>query len=341
MAKNRQIPRLDDLSFEALLRYRMEITPNSEEEYGVLIRYKLKKEISIFLQAIADGNQDTVEELLNDNPQLVEVAFGTVSTLSLDTIENVTPIQLAYILEDEKITKALLEAVDKLGNPITKEKVKQQLAIKIAEVEEQELQFKKFDFSDLITSITHDQNLKDTGKASTETEKAFAAFKEYFKPKVVTKGRPFNMQDLQEAYEVYDKHWGYSGYAPWDLKQQVWFLHNVILFLLGRVAASYAQVFSNGLSNPFKRSFNLANYIDNGEPDYYLACHSPSLERSFIVDIYYGARWLAVSIWVRESSLSQAVHLNDFVTQKQQEWKNLISSLSKERQEQVTLGAKK
>jgi len=37
MANNRQIPPLADFAFEALLRNRLEITPNSEKEYEILM----------------------------------------------------------------------------------------------------------------------------------------------------------------------------------------------------------------------------------------------------------------------------------------------------------------
>jgi hypothetical protein len=57
MANNRQIPSLADLAFEALLRHRSEITPNTAKEHDVLMQYKLKKQTLPFLQSIADGIQ--------------------------------------------------------------------------------------------------------------------------------------------------------------------------------------------------------------------------------------------------------------------------------------------
>jgi hypothetical protein len=64
----RSIPPLADLAFEALLRNSLQIIPNAEEKYEVLMLYKLKKEIPLFLQAIADADPDSAKELLEDNP---------------------------------------------------------------------------------------------------------------------------------------------------------------------------------------------------------------------------------------------------------------------------------
>ena len=52
MANNRQIPPLADIAFEALLRHRVEITPQSQAQYDVLMQYKLKKEILLFFKTL-------------------------------------------------------------------------------------------------------------------------------------------------------------------------------------------------------------------------------------------------------------------------------------------------
>lgn len=63
MANNREISRLDEMAFEALLRYGMEITPNSEAEYDVLMRHKLKTEFNEALKHAAYGRLDDLKEI--------------------------------------------------------------------------------------------------------------------------------------------------------------------------------------------------------------------------------------------------------------------------------------
>lgn len=333
MANIRKIPRLDEKAFDALLRYRTEMTPHSEAEYEVLLQHKFKKEIPIFLQCIADGNQPEIEEFLKESPELAELACGTVTTFSKDTFENVTAIQLAYLLEDEKIGKLLFQATN---NPERRKKLNQQLAQKISEVEDQEAHFKKYDLTAIAKAIKNDQHLRATGKASHETEKAFAKFKDYFQPKVVQKGRPFNMADLQQAYALYHKNW-----IVWNYNQLVWFLHNVIRLLLGRVSASYAQAFSQGLkaivenNETVERRFKLNDEIsyrynpslsedsyDNFS--YYTCCHSPTMKDGSFVDIHTGSVGEDGYPWWGTTRTDGS--LKKYIAQKKQDWNDLINN---------------
>ena len=290
MSNNREIHRLDELAFEALLRNRVDsIKPRTQGQYEVLMQYKLKKDIPVFLQYIADGNEAEVTSMLEDNPALVLAACGTVTTFSGDTLEDVTAIQLAYLLEDDELYHTMMPYLGDL--PQGRERAHQQLAKKIAEVEEQELRFKQYDFNDLITAISEDHSLKNKHTASAETEEALTKFKENFKPGIVKKGRPFNMHHLKDAYAVYCEN-----FDRWNRWQLLWFLQYVIGYLQSRVPSCYAQAFSQGLKKIIdekqflKRSFTLKNYINSEKIFYFSREVTPlfMLGRDIYIDIYYG-----------------------------------------------------
>lgn len=289
MANNRQIPPLADIAFEALLRHRVEITPQSQAQYDVLMQYKLKKEIPLFLQYIADGDPESAKELLEETPQLAVIACGTVTTSSGNTYENVTAVQLAYVVDDDDMCNSiLLPYIKKLPEDMIKQ-ADEQLTKKMAEVEKQQSEFKPYDFSAIVKTITADETLKATGKAGPETEEALAKFKEYFKPGVIKLGKSFIKEHLQEGYKMYEQNW-----VPWNAKQLIWFLINIIGTMQCGVEKCTEQDFSLGLKNKkensAERSVKLKNYINNAELTYRGAVDSSLLlGRDYFVDIYFGA----------------------------------------------------
>ena len=323
MANNRQISSLADLAFEALLRHRAEISPNTDKEHDVLMQYKLKKETLPFLQSIADADPDSVKEFLEDNPQLAVLARGTVTTSSGNTYENVTAVELAYVLDDHDMCNSvLMPCIKKLSAHMIKN-ADEYLAKKMAEVAKQRSEFKPYDLSALTQAITADETLKATRKASKETEEAFAKFKEYFKPGVIKLGKSFIKEHLQEGYKVYDQNWG-----PWNRRQLVWFLINIIGTMQCRTEKCFEQACSQGLKEiveekkPLKRSVKLNNNINDaeltfrGSPDGKLL-----LGRDFFVEIHHGGGRIGPRRWLMTTNC-----LKNYVEHIDQAWKNLSSS---------------
>ncbi|MBX3708141.1 MAG: hypothetical protein KIT56_03065 [Gammaproteobacteria bacterium] len=163
MANNRPVPLLADLAFEALLKHRAKITPNTAREHEVLMQHKLKKETLLFLQSIADGDPNSVKEFLKDNPRLAVLARSTVTTSSGNTYENVTAVELAYVLDDDDMCiSVLMPFIKKLPEGMIK-KADEQLAKKMVEVEKQQSEFKPYDFSAIVQAVIADEMLKTTG----------------------------------------------------------------------------------------------------------------------------------------------------------------------------------
>lgn len=305
--------------------------PNSAIEYDVLMTYKLKYEMHPFLQAIADADPDSAKELLEDNPQLAVMACGTVTTSSGNTYENVTAIQLAYLMDDVDMCNMMLPYINKLPKEMI-EKANDQLAKKMAEVEVQQSQFKPFDFNPLVQAITVDQVLIDTfiytGRPNAETEKELVKLKEYFKAGTIKLGKSFIKEHLQEGFSIYDQNCD-----SWNRNQLLWFFINVIGHIETLAEKCFEQECSQGLreivdeKKPNQRANTIKNYFNN-LPLTYRGSHDSSLllGRNFFVEIYYGGR----SADIRSVAGMDASRrcLKIYIEQKNQAWKNLSSSLT-------------
>src|SRR3990167_9188172 len=148
----KQPERLDNLAFKALLRNSV-INFNSQDDYDVFEPHKVKHDTLPFLQSIADADPAEVKSFLDDCPKLAVVARGTVTTVSGDTYENYSAIELAYVMDDDELMReVLLPAILKLPPDNIKE-AETQLANKMAEVEKQRAQFKPYDFSAMVKAI--------------------------------------------------------------------------------------------------------------------------------------------------------------------------------------------
>jgi hypothetical protein len=219
------------------------------------------------------------------------LARGTVTTSSGHTYENVSAVELACVLDDDDMCNSvLMPAIKKLPAHMIKT-ADEQLAKKMAEVEKQCSEFKPYDFSAIAKAIAADETLKATGKASPETEKVLSKFKTYFEPMVIKFGKSFIKEHMQEGYKVYDQNW-----KPWNGKQLLWFLINIIGTMQCRAEKCFEQACSQGLKEivdkkkPLRRDVKLKNYINDkaltwrGSFDGELL-----LSRDYFVEIYYAA----------------------------------------------------
>src|SRR3990167_7988837 len=317
----KQPPRLDDLAFKALLKNSV-INFNSQDDYDVFEQYKVKHDTLPFLQNIADADPAEVKNFLDDCPELSVVARGTVTTVSGDTYENYSAIELAYVMDDDELMReVLLPAILKLPPDNIKE-AETQLANKMAEVEKQRAQFKPYDFSAMVKAIAADQTLRNTGQASEATKEVLEKFKRDFTPGVMTQGKSWIKEHLQEAYRVYDENWD-----PWHSEQlRCWYLIHVVGHLQTRVEKCFEQECSQGLKKVVNqkqrnaRSVKIKNWVNDVSLTYRGAADSSLvLSRDFFVEIIYG--WgLATAGVVRTS-------LKNYVEQKNQQWKLLSSHL--------------
>lgn len=330
MANNRQIPRLEKLAFEAFLRYRQEYNQNEYEaqiqDNPVVIQH-MKDDISLFMQYIADADPIEAEKLLQKNPLLATLASGTVTTVSGCTYENVSAIQLAYLMYDVEMCNMMLPYIKELSEDLRK-KVDDELAKKMAEVEMQRAEFKPYDFSEIVKAITEDGHLKNTGQPSLATEKVLAKFKEYFKPGIIKEGKSWIKEHLQEGFLVYDKNWD-----PWEIPQLRWYLINVIGYMQTLTEKCFEQECSQRLKEivdeekPNVRTSTIKNYI-NDLPLTYRGSQDSSLllGRDFFVEIYYGMALGWDTVVAGHGLVVES--LKTYAKQKDQAWKNLSSSLT-------------
>src|SRR3990167_4075449 len=286
----KQPPRLDDLAFKALLKNSV-INFNSQDDYDVFEQYKVKHDTLPFLQNIADADPAEVKNFLDDCPELAVVARSTVKTVSGDTYENYSAIELAYVMDDDELMRdVLLPAILKLPPDKIKEAA-MQLANKIAEVEKQRVQFKPYDFSEMVEAIAEDLTLRETGQAREATKEVLEKLKKDFAPGVITEGKSWIKEPLQEAYRVYDEN-----RDPWSAEQLRWYLIHVVGHLQTRVEKCFEQECSQGLEEivtymiPNARSVKIKNWLNDVVLTYRGAADSSLLlSRDFFVEIVYGA----------------------------------------------------
>lgn len=221
MANNRQLPKLAELAFKKLLQNDT-ITISSEAEMGMYKQFIFNHDVSLFLQSIADANSLKAQEFLDDSPELVVDARGTVKGASGYTYENHSAIELAYVMGDYNLMRnILLPAIYKLP-PNMIEMAKLHLSNKILQIKEQENQFRPYDFSEIVKAISSNVSVREAN-----TQNALAKFQEAFKPGNIKEGKSWIEEHLHEAWRLYRKE-----NANWDTNQQSCYIGNVIEPLL-------------------------------------------------------------------------------------------------------------
>ena len=320
---NREIQRLGELAFKALLKNSV-INFNSQGDYEVFEQYKVKHDTLLFLQSIANADPAEVKNFLDECPEVSVIARGTVTTVSGDTYKNYSAIELAYVMDDDELMRdVLLPAILKLPPDKIKEAA-MQLANKIAEVEKQRVQFKPYDFSEMVEAIAEDLTLRETGQASEATKEVLEKLKKDFTPGVITEGKSWIKEHLQEAYRVYDENW-----YLWSDEQLRWYLIHVVGHLQTRVEKCFEQECSQGLEEivtymiPNARSVKIKNWLNDVVLTYRGAADSSLLlSRDFFVEIVYGAGDGGAG------GRGRGIFLETSVEQKNQKWKLLSSNLA-------------
>jgi len=200
------------------------------------------------LQHIAYGQEDEAKKIIASNPNLLMMR-GTVKDYSGNTIEEVTPLELAYGAEDIDMCQMLLPFLDRL--PGGREEALKQMQARFPESKEEE---KPYDFKPLVADI----------RANNNVEAAFEKFREDFKPRVIKKGKHCNVQALLDAMKVYDDNYDDND-DLWSAEQCSLLWCQVIGYLQRMLPACYAQAFCQGLYNvtddkqPLKRSLRMVD----------------------------------------------------------------------------------
>jgi|GEM_PF-5851885 hypothetical protein len=331
MANNRKISRLDDLAFRALLR-NSAFSISSEAQQLVYMRYLHKLDIPVFLQVIADANPAEVQKRLNDCPELAVAVIGTVTTVSGYTYENVTAVQLAYLMDDDELmTDVLLPAIKRLPLDMVRQ-AEEQLTEKMKEVEIQQTQFNPYDFAGLVKAIALDETLRHSGQPNNATQNAFAHLIEDFKPGNIAQGKSRIKEQLREVYRVCNDNWDL-----WSVNQLRWYLINIVGHLQTLVEKCFEQECSQGLSEtanhkvPNARGVKINNRINDTELNYRGNADGSLVPgRDYYIEIIYGGGDTAVtSGTARHRSLEC---LNTHINNKNRQWekiRNELTTLSK------------
>lgn len=118
-----------------------------------------------------------------------------------------------------------------------------------------------YDFSNIVTAITNDEALIQTGKPSIATETILAQFRKDFMPGLVISGYHFNLNELITACGMCCQN-----QLSWNGKQENLFWRQIVGFLERLVSAVDAQVISESIikiaeeKQPLNRSFVIYNF---------------------------------------------------------------------------------
>lgn len=179
-----------------------------------------------------EGNEIQTISLASLNPELLftkvtskvrEYAAGLVEETNEDgrvvlksvpqEYCNITPLRALMVVEDGEMLNKLLPIIKIYFDTCT-----QKNGIELAQ-EQWQAQFPSgvgdpptnpFDFSELVNSITADQNLRYRGVASQTTQDALKKFRMHFRPRLITEENSHhhsNISELIRALKVYDDNW--------------------------------------------------------------------------------------------------------------------------------------
>jgi len=319
-------------AFAGLIQQR-QIHVTSVESIILKLQYQLQDTIPYYLQAIANADPIAVKNYLSQFPALAFAAFGTIKTYSGNTYQNITGVQLAYLMNDPDIMR-ILNATLKKSQPWIIENAQKQLFKKMLEVSQQK--YLPLDFSLIVKAITADANIVITYsennfikvRASSATEKLSAEFREKIKPRNISQGKSFIEQYLLAAYKILEQH-----RSKWNRAKILWFQINIIAPLQSRVEKRCAQELTQGLSDlvltgkPFDRSRKLINCIENNaykgiEIDFRGTSDGALiLGRDYFIDIFYGA------VTFNDYIHQDVELLEQWATQKSQQMDDLIKEL--------------
>lgn len=204
------------------------------------------------LSLIAQGNQTEAEEMVRVNPELLFMTSET-KDYSGRTIE-ASPYQCALGAEDEQMLEMMKPYIDSIDP--THEKAKEQFDELFSAVE---IKKEKFNFDELVKAIGEEQFTED--KLSEKTEAALQALKKALEPQgVIKQGKHFNIQQVLDAFEIYDTHKN-----SWNPKQLSLFWCQVIGQLQRHLPANYAQALCKKLTRSLDEKLDRSLTLSDGK----------------------------------------------------------------------------
>ncbi len=317
---------LRDLAFKAFLRARQEIDFEPMTGCDEVIQ---KQAIKHLLSHIADANPIAAKDHLAKCPESSFVKRDTITTASGYTYEDVSAIELIYLMDDDEMLEMALDYIKEL--PIqTKIEIYTQLTHKMAEVEKQRAQFKPYDFSEIVLAITNDQSLKDKDIPTEATLSALAKLKNDFTPDVIKQDKSWIKEQLEAACQVYLKN-----AAAWPYSKCRWYLINVSGYIQTLVETCFEQECSQGLVNivvekqPNTRNVKVKEDIGDkamGKEMTYRGATDLSLRLGcdFFVEFVEGKAMSSIA-WYYSGGASM---FPDYYTHKKQRWDLVLQHLA-------------
>lgn len=321
MTKGRDISRLEDLAWSMILRGRKSkllFIPKVTEVEAVILQH-LRKKTPYLLKCIANADLNIEKEFLENFPTQIITLKATVMTISRCTYQAVSAIQLAYLMDDVEMCETMLPYFEKLSLE-DKKTTLQQLSEKMHEVEEQRLHFKPYDFSAIIEAITHDQQLRGTGKPNAATQTVLEQFKTDFKSKEIVKGKSWIKEHLREAFCMFETFLIETKLKKNDLypnrKQRKWYLINIIGHLQKLVEKCFRQECCHGLAGilrneKLKRLYNIKKDQKRRIP--YDGVEGDKLGEHYFIEIYSGRRAEIILPQVLDKKTSKWVTASSFL----------------------------
>lgn len=203
-----------------------------------------KDPLTLLLEHVARGEKNQAEKIIKIHPELLFESGNAEDSLG-NAYVNYTPVQLARYMHDINMLKMMKPYLKQITNG------EEQFVVTLQEAEEECKNQKPYNFKKLIDS----QDFYDKKGLKKELHQ----FNEYCKPKVITNKKSFNMQDLFQAYAIYQSIGkSTSQYLTWDNQwndeQRSFFLNNIIYKLLHSLPACYKHAFRNTSKNTVQKN---------------------------------------------------------------------------------------
>src|SRR3990167_73639 len=263
---NLHVPSLKELALREFALTKNGLFSPTEREYQVLMATKngtseltntIKTDLEVLLQHIAYGEQAEAEKMIDASPHLLLMS-GTVVNYSLQTIIDVTPVQLAFGGNDEVMCAMLKE---RLGEAEFLKQISERFH---EDAEAEKKAAAEFDeiMNQLVEGITDPlANIKDELNHmpnESPLRNLLDNFRVKFSPVEVKVGKHFNVQFLLKALDIY-----YAN-DTWPSERRRLFWRQVVGYLERLLPVSYVQAGCQGIENiregePLKRLLKLVD----------------------------------------------------------------------------------
>jgi len=202
----------------------------------------------ILLLAIDHGFEKLADHLLTQFPEFLTKRAAVKNKWTGNTIEDATPLDVAYTNGDPQMCNMIIEHFKKIENgPSIASK---QLEERFPESKEEE-EKQVYDFNPLIDVIDLHPQL-DLANHPDDIKTILDQFHNDFAPKTFKKGRNLTINDLLRAFTVYNEK-----FKGWNSSQRDFFWRYIIGFIESRIPACDMQAFCQQLNDVAKKGQKL------------------------------------------------------------------------------------